>query len=964
MRDQALSHLDQCEAFARALAAEGFRGEIETDSALRAAMSTDNSVYQIAPDLIVAPRDGDDLVRLMAVIEAPAFAGLAVTARGGGTGTNGQSLNRGVIVDMRRHMNRLLAFDAAEGWADVEPGMVLDQLNEQIRPSGWFFAPETSTSSRCTIGGMVSTDASGKGSRIYGKTSDNILGLELARAQGLLDSLAPAPEWARDLLSRAETAARQGRAAFIANTPRLNRRFTGYDLERACPEGGGFEWWRLFLGAEGTLGLISRIRVRLRRIEREKRLIVAGFADFRAALAAATPLLAAEPTAVEVMDETIQALAEEGGILRRLPPGLRPAKGQRVAYVFVELNGNDAALLQRQLDECCRILGGLPGIGAVHLARDLDEIRELWAIRSAGVGLLGKVDGPARPIAFVEDTVVPPENLPAFLDEFLAVLSRNGLGFGIHGHVDVGCLHIRPALNIDSVADRDRLVAVSDAVFALTRKYGGIFWGEHGKGVRGAYLRDWIGVEGYAALQGVKAAFDPAGRFNPGKLVSNDVPILGIATTPFRAFNAAEGDPLTRAFRCNGNAQCLSYASTTPMCPSFKASADVRHSPKGRADALRGWHKARQEAAPDLPRIEADLMKVLDTCLGCKACATSCPVQVDIPTMRSAFLADYHARHSRSWAERLVLAAERFSPLLSRLTPLLAPVWPLVAPIGAALTRSRDLPNRLARPDPNLWLTSADLVGPLPGNTVILIQDWFTALFDGAVQEDVVAGLRALGYAPRLLPMRPAGKAAHAAGDMAGFARMAQALSRDLQSAASLGYPLIAFEPAFAMMLRQDYPKAGFGLPPVLLPQEFLAAEAARRTFPRAAAQPSPARLLSHCTEATALPQSGALWRQVFAAIGLDVQTPATGCCGMAGLFGHQERHQTVSRKLFEMSWRSHMDTTDDLLATGFSCRCQSDRLADRLPGHPLGLIARALLPAGADGQEGASGLAPGVTAP
>lgn len=935
--------LPDLSAFAAALAAAGFGGQIEQDSALRAAMSTDNSVYQIAPDLIVAPRDATDLVTLMAVGTQPAFIGLALTARGGGTGTNGQSLNHGVIIDLRRHMNELLELDAAQGWADVQPGMVLDDLNDRIRASGWFFAPETSTSSRCTIGGMVSTDASGKGSRVYGKTSDNILGLELAQPQGLLDSLSPAPDWALPMLAQAEAAARQGRAAFVASTPRLNRRFTGYDLERACPKDGGFQWWRLLLGAEGTLGLISRIRVKLRRIEAEKRLIVAGFTDFRAALAAATPLLAADPTAVEVMDETVQALAEDAGILRNLPAGLRAGPGQRVAYSFIELNGDDPAVLAAKLDHCSQILTGLPGIGAVHVATDLEEIRQLWAIRSAGVGLLGKVDGPARPVAFVEDAVVPPEHLPAFLDEFLDVLAQNGLGFGIYGHVDVGCLHIRPTLDIDRAEDRQRLVEVSDAVFALTRKHGGIFWGEHGKGVRGAYLKAWIGPAAYAALQGVKAAFDPAGRFNPGKLVSNDAPILGIATTPFRTFNAAPGDPLTRAFRCNGNAQCLSYAVSTPMCPSFKASADLRHSPKGRADALRGWHRARQTGATDLPQIESDLLTVLDSCLGCKACASACPVQVDIPSMRSAFLADYHRRHRRKLAERLVLTAERFSPAVLRMAPVLAPLWPLAARIGGVLTRSRDLPDRLARQDRALLLTRQDLTGPLPGNTVILVQDWFTALFDADAQRDVVAGLRALGYQPRMLPMRPAGKAAHGAGEMAGFHRMAQAVAMDLHAAASTGHPLVAFEPAFALMLRQDYPKAGISVPPVQLPQEFLTAEAARRTFPQAQARASSARLLSHCTEATALPQTGALWQTVFAAIGLTVQTPPTGCCGMAGLFGHQDRHQTVSRRLFDLSWKTHVAADDDLLATGFSCRCQSERLGGRLPRHPLGLIAQAL---------------------
>ncbi len=935
---------------ATALRAAGFAGEVETDSALRAAMSTDNSVYQIAPDLVAAPRHAEDLVTLLAVMERPEFVGLALTARGGGTGTNGQSLNRGVIVDMRRHMNALLELDASEGWADVQPGMVPDDLNAQIRDTGWFFAPETSTSTRCTIGGMVSTDASGKGSRVYGKTSDNMLGLEIARPQGLWASMDTTPAWARGMLAQAEAAARSGRQAFIDHTPRLNRRFTGYDLERACPEAGVFEWWRLFPGAEGTLGLISRIRVKLRRIEPEKRLIVAGFDSFRDALAAATPLLAADPTAIEVMDETVQAIADRAGILNRLPAGLRAADDRRVAYVFIEINGDDAARLDDRVRHCRQILAGLAGAGAIHVAADLAEIRELWAIRSAGVGLLGKVDGPARPVAFVEDTVVPPENLPAFVDEFLAVLSAHGLGFGIYGHVDVGCLHIRPALNIDAGADRARLVAVSDAVYDLTRKYGGIFWGEHGKGVRGAYLRDWIGADAYRALQGVKAAFDPAGRCNPGKLVSNDLPVMGIATTPFRAFNAPAKDALEKAFRCNGNAQCLSYATSTPICPSFKVSADLRHSPKGRADALRGWHRARADAAPDLPRREADLMAVLDACLGCKACASSCPVQVDIPSMRTAFYADYFARHARPLADRLVLLAERHSPLTRRVAPLLAPLWPLLSKLAGKLTGSVDLPGRLATGlSGDVLLRARDLDKPLPARTVILVQDWFTALFDAGVQRDVIAGFRALGYRPRLLEMRPAGKAAYGAGDLDGFRRMAGALAELLARAAATGAPLVAFEPAFGMMLRQEYARAGMALPQVQMAQEFLLAEAGTRSLPQIA-DARPARLLSHCTEATAAPDSARQWAALFAALGLTVETPSVGCCGMAGLFGHQKRHQPVSRKLFDLSWRPHVEAGASVLATGFSCRCQSERLSGRAPRHPLGLIADLLSGGDAEG--------------
>lgn len=926
-----------------ALARSGFGGDVETDTALRTAMSTDNSIYQITPDIVVAPCRADDLPILLRVLAEPPFTALAVTARGGGTGTNGQSLNTGVVVDMRRYMHRLVTVDAEAGWAEVEPGMVLDDLNERIRPTGWFFAPETSTSSRCTIGGMVSTDASGKGSRIYGKTSDNILGLEIARPEGLLDSGSSAePAWARSMLEAAQTAAREGRSAFVANTPRLNRRFTGYDLERACPPSGGFEWWRLFLGSEGTLGLISRVRVKLRRIEREKRLVVAGFDSFRAALSAASPLLEADPTAVEVMDETVQGLAARAGILDHLPAALRAADGARVAYLFIEMNGDDAGSLDARMARCLAILRTLPGAGMVHVAADLVEIRDLWAVRSAGVGLLGKVDGPARPIAFVEDAVVPPENLPLFVDEFLAVLDRNGLGFGIYGHVDVGCLHIRPILNIDDAGDRDRLVAVSDAIYELTRQHGGVFWGEHGKGVRGAYLENWIGPDAYRALQGVKAAFDPADRYNPGKLVSNGVPILGIASTPFRAFNAPEGDPLTKAFRCNGNAQCLSYAASVPMCPSFKASADVRHSPKGRADALRAWKAAREGGSPDLVNREADLFDIMDTCLGCKACSSSCPVQVDIPSMRSVFYADYYARHRRSMADRLTLAAERFSPFTLRAAPLLAPVWPLAARIGQRVTGSVDLPERLAQIPRKLWLRAHEMRDSLPARTVILVQDWFTALFDETVQRDVIAGLRALGYRPRLLPMLPGGKAAHAAGDMEGFRRMAGRLADRLNAAAFTGAPLLVFEPAFGMMLRQEYAKADIALPKIAMVQEFLEAESTLSTFPKAR-NAAAGRLLTHCTEATANSATSSQWTAVFAAVGMDVETPRTGCCGMAGLFGHQRRHQVVSRKLFDMSWRHHAETDQTLMATGFSCRCQTERLSGVAPRHPLGHIADAL---------------------
>lgn len=922
-----------------ALRDAGFRGDVSRDTALRAAMSTDNSVYCIVPDLVVAPMDAADVVTMMLVMETPEFAAVPITARGGGTGTNGQSLNRGLMIDMRRHMHRLLHVNLSARWVDVEPGIVLDDLNAQLQTHGLFFAPETSTSNRCTVGGMVSTDASGKGSRLYGKTSDNLIGIEIARGNGLLSSFGETPDWAVPILRAAETAARAGREAFIENTPRLIRRFTGYDLDRACSTTGGFEWWRLFPGSEGTLGPITRIRLRLLPIPEHKRLIIAGFDSFRDALSASTALLADNPTAIEVMDEKVQALAREAGLLDRWPEGLRTDPERPMAYTFIEFNGDDPTDIDTRMAQCRSRLLDLPGLRALHVASDLGEIRDLWAIRSAGVGLLGRVDGHARPVAFVEDCVVPPENLPAFLDGFLAILARYGLDFGVYGHADVGCLHIRPALNIDQDRDRQKLSEISDAVFDLVRVHGGIFWGEHGKGVRGAYLEHWIGPEAYRALQQVKAAFDPMGRFNPGKLVSNDASVMGVATTPFRPFNSPDGDPLERAFRCNGNAQCHSYAASTPMCPSFKVSGDPRQSPKGRADALRAWHQDQRTQAGRVK--EKEVLDCLDTCLGCKACTSSCPAQVDIPWMRAAFLADYYGRHSRPLADRMTVLGERFSPLLVKLAPVIRPFWPIVRSVVQRTLGLSDLPARIGRAVPRAARISiADLERRvLPSGTVLVWQDWFSALFDPDAQDDVYRGLTGLGYTPLFVEMRPSGKAAADLGDWACFTRSANKLKAALEAGAAQGIPMVGLDPAFVMALRQDYRKAGHEVPEVSLIQEYLAREAGRGAkWPHA--DGGVVRVFTHCTETTGAPTARDDWVRVLTALGLTAEAPQTGCCGMAGMFGHKDRHQPMSRGLFDLSWSETLKGCETVAATGFSCRSQIQRLGSVRARHPLGLIA------------------------
>jgi FAD/FMN-containing dehydrogenase/ferredoxin len=792
-----------------ALAGAGFRGEAHADFASRSAASTDNSVYQILPDAVIVPRDADDTALLMTVMARPQFASLAVTARGGGTGTNGQALNGGVIVDFRRFMHRILAIDAAAGWVDVEPGIVLDDLNQQIAHTGLFFSPNTSTSNRCTVGGMASTDASGKGSRVYGKTADNVLGLELVLASGQrLDSGALPPVWALPILEQIAVACDAGRGPLLAQVPRLSRRFSGLDLERARPDRETLEWWRLVIGAEGTLGLVTRLRLRLVSKPAKSLLCVIAFDTFARVLDATGALLESQPLAIEVMDEWVQRLAREAGLLDNLPPALRGDIGRAPVYAFVEFVGDDMSELRRQMAACMEIAARLPGYLLSHATEDTREIAHLWSVRAASVGLLGGSESRRKPVSFVEDCVVPPEKLASFVADFTAILTRHGLNFGMYGHADVGCLHIRPALDMDDPDDRQRYKAISDSVFEAATRHGGIFWGEHGKGIRGDYLETFVGPEAFAAFRAIKAAFDPHNRLNPGKLMAERSTRYTVAGSPLRTAHAPANDPFEKSYACNGNALCLNYAARTPMCPSFKVSAELRHSPKGRAEALRGLRQA-QQAGTATPAMEHDVYEAMSGCLGCRSCSSQCPAHVDIPEMKSHFLADYHARHARPLADHAILWMERLSALGDRFRPLarMFAALPVYRWVGLALGLV-DLP-KISKSATALGVRPAKVVGPASKKSrpVILVQDPFTNLFDGQAVADVARGLAALGYEPSALAMRPAGKAAHVKGDHPGFQRQARRLRAHLHEAAAGGVPLIGVDPAFIYMLRSEYPK-------------------------------------------------------------------------------------------------------------------------------------------------------------
>lgn len=993
--------------YLKELRAHGFEGEIQTDYATRLTAATDNSVYQLVPVGVLFPRHARDVSVALALLTDARFQGVRLSPRGGGTGTNGQSLCDGLMLDVSRHLKAIIELNLEEGWVRVQPGVVLDELNRFLAPHDRFFAPTLSPSNRATLGGMISTDASGKGSRVYGKTSEHLLGLETILLGGKkletrrLTHAELKGELARkdtvgDLYREVHEIVERSSARIREELPKLKRFLTGYDLAHVQDEEGGFDLSRVLAGSEGTLGVLTEAKLRILPIVREKRLFAIRYASFDAALRAAKRLADTQPSAIETVDHLIVSLAKKDVIWHSVGHLLDDSGEVPLAAVnLVEFEGPDAESLNARVNELARLLDAERGqegrCTGYTLALKKNEQAALWSLRKKGVGLLGNAAGERRPIPFVEDTVVPPENLADYIQEFRALLDAHGLRYGMFGHVDVGCLHVRPALNMRDPEDEKRLLLISDEVVRLVKKYGGVLWGEHGRGYRSHYTPTFFGPELYGEMRRIKGAFDPHNQLNPGKLAtpprSNDR-LVSVQSMTRGAYDRQIPDQVRAEFQtsihCNGNGACFDWNPDSVMCPSSKVTRDRIHSPKGRAGILREWLRlvagaggsvstngraqlpiefvhGRNENRGDFSH---EVYDALDGCLACKACATDCPIKVDIPNLRADFLENYHTRYRRPLKDYFTAFLEAMIhifalwPKLSNLVIQSPPSRALLRFIGLVdtpplgETRLREaLATRGAQPyDP---IALARLSSTEKARTVLLLQDTFTSYFEPNVALASFDLLKTLGYEPIVLPYQINGKALHVKGFVRWFRRRAEKTAEFLREISDLGCPIVGIEPAVTLTYRDEY--RHLNLPSmegvrVELLQEFLARALKKPegAIPASkTASPARFRLFGHCTERTMAPKTAALWQEVFEGLGCKLEVETTGCCGMCGVYGHESTHVAESRGIFEMSWQPKLPTEgpkqSEVLATGHSCRSQVKRFGGFVPRHPAEALAAEL---------------------
>ena len=872
-------------AFCAELRARGFDGDLSEGVGDRTVLATDNSIYQISPQAVAFPRGRDDLVRIATLVADPRFTEVKIAPRGGGTGTNGQSLTDGIVVDLSRHMNRIVEIDVERRFARVEAGVVKDQLNAALAARGLFFPPELSTSNRATIGGMVSTDACGQGSCLYGKTRDHVLELTVVLHGGTVWPSSPIEEAELTKLKarsdrigeihRVVDGVQRDNAALIAKRfPKLNRCLTGYDLAHIRDRNGRFDLNSVLCGSEGTLGLLAEAKLNVLPLPTHGALVNVRYASFDAALRDAQALVPFGAASIETVDSKVLRLAQEDLIWDDVRAYFPEDDGERAAGVnLIEFVGGSEAEVEeplRRLTQALEREGRTSGRRGFTVARDEKDIGRIWEMRKKSVGLLGNMKGDKRPIPFVEDTAVPPENLADFIAEFRGALDSRGLDYGMFGHVDAGVLHVRPAIDMKDPKQERLIREVTEQVVGLTQKYGGLLWGEHGKGVRSEFSPRFFGPL-YPALQAIKAAFDPRNQLNPGKIaVPGEGALLTIDGLPTKGALDRTIPPPVRAdfdeaLHCNGNGACFNWDPDDPMCPSWKGTRDRRHSPKGRAQLMREWLRQlvargvdpvaearRLRAGPGWrqfparlwatltkhrePDFSHEVKEAMDGCLACKSCVGQCPIKVDVPTFRAKFFELYHGRYLRpprhyavGWIESMIPWMARV-PRLANFASSMPPGPSLMRAIGLVDTprlSGLDLASELRRRD--VHIADPDTLKKLTLEkgmaSVVVVQDAFTSFYDTQVLLDLLDLLLLLGIRPWLARFRPNGKPLHVQGFLGRFEKVAGDTAEHLSRLATSGVDLIGIDPSMTMTYRSEYAQAlpGRDLPRVHLVQEWLA---------------------------------------------------------------------------------------------------------------------------------------------
>jgi FAD/FMN-containing dehydrogenase/Fe-S oxidoreductase len=953
-------------------------GEVRFGRHDRMLYATDASIYQVEPLGVVIPASTSDAVRAMAFC---ASHGLPVLPRGGGTSLAGQCVNRAVVLDLSARCARLLSLDTGARTCRAEPGLTIDDLNDQIRASGLFFAPDPSTARQANIGGCIGNNAAGAHSILYGRTSENVRGIDACLSDGrrvTLDEGAGARDpIAADLTRRVVEIVRAHEGAIRERFPKTLRRSAGYQLDvilqqldRHGNDPERLNLAPLLCGSEGTLALTLGAELTLHPIPAARGLVVIAFDTLDEAIAAVAPLLALHPAAVELLDDLIIDLARKNPQCRAYVERMPTIESRTPrAILYCEFFGAS----DEEVREKCAQARRLFHVEHTQVHLEGGAMGDAWALRKAGEPLLHAIEGRRKPLGFVEDNAVPPERLAEFVRRFREIVEGHGTIASFYAHASVGVLHVRPLLDLKDPADVERMRDIAVRAAHLAKSLGGVMSGEHGDGrARGPLLEDYFGAELMGAFREVKAVFDPEGRLNPGAIVEPG-PIESIAQqVRVNPTGAPVGAPEVETYfdyadqggfghaveMCNGAGVCRKKSGGT-MCPSYMGTLDERHSTRGRGNALRLAVTGQLDlTGPGRPAwSDTETLKTLDLCLSCKACKSECPSNVDIARLKSEYLAQGYRESgapARSRAMGMIDRASRLASIAPGLVNAVNTLRPTRAVLNAALGLhpKRSLPG-FRKPLHKRW--GPDAPG-LPANApvVALLADTFTQYNEPEIGLATKRVLEGFGYRVKLVRCDDFQRARISLGLLPAAVRGAERLLDTLEPIInddSLA-GLLIIEPSCLSAVQDDWLSLKIGRPPALrqklaertrLPEQFL--DERWDDHPRRPDFNAPnGRVLLHvhCHQKAmwGVGSSAGLLARI---VGDALDVLDAGCCGMAGSFGYDRDRFDLSMRIGEqrlMPAARSLGEGDTLLATGTSCRHQ---VQDATPGraaHPITLIA------------------------
>jgi FAD/FMN-containing dehydrogenase/Fe-S oxidoreductase len=942
------------------------RGSVRFDPASRLLYSTDASMYQVEPIGIVTPRDPEDV---MAAFDVARRQGVALLPRGGGTSLTGQTVNHALVLDFSQHMNGVLEVNAEELWARVQPGLVQDELNHHVRGLGLLFGPDTSTSNRATLGGMIGNNSGGSHSIAYGLTVEHVLELDALLADGTrvrFGAVTPAELEARARRDDAEGRIYREVAAIRAEYaeeirkryPKHWRRVAGYNLDELVkPDGKPLNMARVVVGSEGTLLTVLEAKVRLVRRPKKTALDVVHYASIQEALESSQSILETGPHAVELTDKLILDLARNN-IEQRARAAF--VQGDPGAILIVEYAGDTDAEVTAKI-EALEARRARERFGyAAHLSYDVGEQQSIWKLRKAGLGLLLGMKGDKKPIAFVEDTCVDPKHLKDFVPRFADIFAKHDTTGAYYGHCSVGCLHIRPVIDLKTPRGLEQVKAIADEITDLVLEFGGTISSEHGDGrARSPFLERMYGPALMQAFRRFKRAFDPDNRMNPGNIVDSPGILenlrYGVAYKTWEPKTlldfSAQGGFAASVEMCNGVGVCRKKLEGT-MCPSYMATKDEEHSTRGRANALRAVLSGRLPASEFTGK---RLYEVMDLCLECKGCKAECPSNVDMAKLKYEFLYHYYQANGLPMRNRAFGRVARLSALGARMPRLanainaLAPVrWLLEKTVG--IDRRRPLPA-LAAETFEQWFRRRTPPAAAPRGDVVLFHDTFVTYNTPEIGRAAVRLLEGAGYRVVLVDRKCCGRPLISKGMLEEARAHAAWNVAQLAPYARRGVAIVGLEPSCLLTLRDESvdllrtDEARLVADRSVLLEQFLIDERGRGLTLRFAVNHGRKALLhGHCHQKAMVGTAATVAALTWA--GYDVSEVDSGCCGMAGSFGFEREHYDISVALGNRRLAPAVKAADPhtlVVAPGISCRQQIEHLAGRRAKHPAEALAEAI---------------------